>query len=118
MTKRITQAVTGAVVGITNGLFGSGGGTILVPALEKFSGIEAHKAHATALAIIFPLSLLSVFIYTRGSETPWSTVMWISAGGVAGGFFGAKVLNKVKTKWLYKIFGICMIAAALRMIFR
>ena len=50
------KSLIGIVTGAANGLFGAGGGTILVPALEKFLKIEAHKAHATALAAIFPLS--------------------------------------------------------------
>ena len=117
MSGKLTKAITGIVVGVANGLFGSGGGTILVPAFEKFMKIEAHKAHATALAVIFPLSLLSIFFYMRGTDTPWETIIWISAGGVAGGFIGAKLLNKLKTPWLHKLFGICMAAAAIRMIF-
>ena len=117
MTEKYTKAVTGLVAGVANGFFGSGGGTILVPALQKFLKIEAHKAHATALAVILPLSLLSVVFYIRGGDTPWETILWISAGGVAGGFIGAKLLNKVKTTWLHKIFGICIAAAAVRMIF-
>ena len=107
----------GLVVGAANGLFGSGGGTILVPALQKFLDFEAHKSHATALAVILPLSLFSLIFYMRRGDTPWGIILWISAGGVMGGFVGAKLLNKIKTPWLHKLFGFCMAAAALRMIF-
>jgi uncharacterized membrane protein YfcA len=110
------KAAIGTVVGALNGLFGAGGGTVLVPALEKFVGLEAHKAHATAIAVILPLSLISVFIYTN-TDTPWSTILWVSGGGALGGFIGARALNKIKTRMLYKIFGLCMIVAAIRMIF-
>jgi uncharacterized membrane protein YfcA len=112
------KAATGIVTGAANGLFGAGGGTILVPALEKFVKVETHKAHATALAVILPLSLFSLFFYFRGAEIPWGTILWISAGGVAGGFLGAKLLNRLKTPWLHKIFGVFMAVAAVRMIMR
>ncbi|MDR1560509.1 MAG: sulfite exporter TauE/SafE family protein [Clostridiales bacterium] len=117
MSEKFTKAATGLIVGTANGVFGSGGGTLLVPALEKFLNIETHKAHATALAVIMPLSLLSILFYTRGGDTPWGTILWISAGGAAGGYIGAKLLNKLKSAWLRKLFGICMVVAAVRMIF-
>ena len=117
MSEKLTKAVTGLVVGVANGLFGAGGGTLLVPALEKLLKLEAHKAHATAIAAILPLSALSIFFYMRAGDTPWATILWISAGGVAGGFIGAKLLNKLTTPWLHRIFGICMATVAIRMIF-
>ncbi|MDR0999424.1 MAG: sulfite exporter TauE/SafE family protein [Clostridiales bacterium] len=110
-----TKAAIGVTVGSLNGLFGAGGGTVLVPALEKLVHMEVHKAHATAIAVILPLSLISVFIYAN-ADTPWSTIFWVSSGGVLGGVIGARALNKIKTRMLYKIFGLCMIVAAIRMI--
>ena len=117
MSEKLTKAVTGLAVGVANGLFGAGGGTLLVPALEKFLKLETHKAHATAIAVILPLSFFSVFFYLKAGDTPWATILWISAGGAAGGFIGARLLNKLTAPWLHKLFGLCMAAAAIRMIF-
>jgi len=116
MKKTIISAMVGSVVGFANGLFGSGGGTLLVPALQKYFDIETHKSHATALSVILPLSVLSVWVYIRGAEVNWSAVLWITAGGVPGGFVGALLLNKISSKWLHRIFGAFMITAAVRMI--
>ena len=110
------SALIGIVTGFANGLFGSGGGTIVVPCMERILKIDEHKAHATAIAIILPLSLLSVVIYLWNTEIVWSTALFASVGGVAGGFIGAKLLNKISSKWLHRIFGAFMIAAAVRMI--
>ena len=115
---KIKLAAIGLITGITNGLFGSGGGSVLVPAMQKFMKIETHKSHATALAVILPLSVLSVFIYTRGSGFDLKMVLLVSAGGAAGGYIGANLLNKISSKWLHKIFGLFMVAAAIRMIFK
>ncbi len=49
----------GIITGFINGLFGSGGGTIVVPALIFLLGMDDHKAHATAISIILPLSIIS-----------------------------------------------------------
>lgn len=114
--KGLISAIIGIVTGFANGLFGSGGGTIVVPAMERLLNIEPHKAHATAIAIILPLSILSMFIYLKNGGIDWFNVILISIGGMAGGFVGAKLLNKVSDKWLHKIFGVFMIAAAVKMI--
>jgi len=105
----------GLIVGVANGLFGAGGGTLLVPVLDKF--LPTHKAHATALAVILPLSVVSAIVYTFGVEVNWAAVGWVSAGGVVGGFVGAKLLKKVSAAWLNIIFAAFMMAAAIRMFF-
>ena len=107
----------GLIVGLANGLFGSGGGTLLVPALEKFKPLETHKAHATALAVILPLSVISALIYVWGVEVDWYAVIFVSAGGIAGGAIGAKLLSKISAGWLNILFGLFLAAGAIRMLF-
>ena len=114
--KKFKVAILGIVTGFANGLFGSGGGTVVVPGMQKFLKVEQHKAHATAIAIILPLTLISVIIYFKGVEADWSMIIWISVGGIVGGFIGAKLLNKISGTMLHKIFGIVMIAAVAMMI--
>ena len=116
MKTNYKTILIGAVTGFANGLFGSGGGTIVVPCMERFLGVEEHKAHATAIAIILPLSLLSIAFYVWKTDVLWSVALWASLGGVIGGFIGAKLLDKVSGKWLHRIFGLFMIIAAVRMI--
>ena len=60
--KKIWSWVGGLGVGLINGLLGAGGGMLAVPLLNA-SGLPTHKAHATSLAIIFPLSVLSAGLY-------------------------------------------------------
>lgn len=108
--------IIGLISGFANGLFGSGGGTLLVPGMEKYLDVEEHKAHATAIAVILPLSVLSAVIYLRGIQTDAVSVIKVSAGGIAGGWVGAKLLGRISGKYLHIIFGIFMAAAAVRMI--
>jgi len=116
MTHKIKAAGIGAAAGLCNGLFGAGGGTIIVPAMERFLKIEAHTAHASAIAVILPLSVASTFLYTGRTETAWGTIALVSLGGMLGGLLGAKLLAKLSAAWLHKLFGLFMIAAAARMI--
>ena len=48
----------GFITGLINGVFGSGGGMIIVPALVFLVGLEDYKAHATAISIILPISII------------------------------------------------------------
>ena len=114
--KNIISAILGLITGFLNGLFGSGGGTILVPSLEKFLNFKEHKAHATAIAVILPISILSTFIYLKNSNLEIFKVIVISIGGMIGGYLGAKFLKKIPAKWLHKIFGLFMLIASFRMI--
>ena len=85
LTKKCKRTAIGLVTGFANGLFGSGGGTIVVPAMERFLKVEEHKAHATAIAVILPLSLLSLGVYLWKADlgAVWRIALWASAGGEA-----------------------------------
>ncbi len=116
MQKKHTVGWIGLVTGFANGLFGSGGGTIVVPAMEKFLGTSAHKSHATAIGIILPLSMLSLGIYIWKTDVVWDVALWASLGGCVGGLVGAKLLKKLSGIWLHRIFGLFLLIAAVRMI--
>ena len=116
--QKMKTAIIGTISGVVNGLFGAGGGTILVPGLERFIPLETHKAHATALAVMLPLSVVSAIIYTAAAEVDikWTAVLFVSLGGVIGGVIGAKVLKKLSAAWLNILFGLFLAAGAIRML--
>jgi uncharacterized membrane protein YfcA len=116
MKKFVKNIALGSVTGFVNGLFGSGGGTILVPALQRFLNVDTVESHATAIAVIFPLSILSAFVYTRSSSVDWLAVLFVSAGGLTGGIIGSKLLSRLSNSLIHKIFGFFMIVGAIRMI--
>lgn len=109
--------VFGSITGLLNGLFGSGGGVAAVLVLKKVFGLDTKKAHASALMVIFPLSVISLVIYLWKASVPYDTALFTSAGGIIGGLVGAKLLKKLSALWVTRLFGIMMIAAAIRMFF-
>ena len=106
----------GLVTGAANGLFGSGGGTIAVPAMVLLLGAEEHKAHATAISIILPLTIVSAFFYISNNYVDWGLTWKVALGGIAGGYLGARLLNICPSSLLRKIFAVFMIIAGLRMV--
>lgn len=77
----------GGLIGFMNGFFGSGGGVIAVPVLEK-NGCEPNKAHATSVALIFVLSLVTAFSYGFSGNldfsAAWKYIPYEAAGAIAG----------------------------------
>ncbi|HOA97683.1 MAG TPA: sulfite exporter TauE/SafE family protein [Acetivibrio saccincola] len=114
--KYFKYAVIGMATGIANGLFGSGGGTLAVPAMIYLLGSDEHKAHATAISIILPLTIVSSFFYIKNNHVDWALTYKVVLGGVVGGYIGAKLLNICPGGVLRKIFAIFIIAAAIKMI--
>jgi hypothetical protein len=114
--KFFKYSIIGVVTGLCNGLFGSGGGTIAVPSMEIILDVEEHKAHATAIAIILPLTLVSMFSYIKNDFVDWNLTWQVSIGGIIGGYIGARILKIIPSNILRKVFGIFMIIAAVRMV--
>lgn len=115
--KMIKVYILGILTGLTNGLFGSGGGTLLVPGMIFLLGVEEHKAHATTISIILPLAIVSTYIYYRSGIMSFNITLKVAMGGVLGGYVGAKLLSKIPSNILRKIFAIFMMIAAFRMVF-
>lgn len=116
MQKKIISGIIGFITGIGNGLFGSGGGTVAVPCMEKFLDVEARRAHATAVALILPLCVISGAVYFFSEPIPVKEAVLTSIGGIFGGMLGAKLLSKIRCSLLHTIFGIIMLAGGVRMI--
>jgi hypothetical protein len=114
--KKKMPWIIGATAGFVNGLFGAAGGTVLVPCMERFLKYIPYKAHATAIAVVLPMCVLSGFIYMKDIKPDFKILMFIIAGGVVGGVIGAKLLKRISPLWLHRIFGIFMCIAAVKMI--
>lgn len=103
--------------GLINGLLGSGGGVILVTSLVFLYKLQDHKAHATAISIILPLSIISALIYIKAGITSINATFLVTLGSIVGAYFGSKLLNRLSISFIRKLFGIIMIFAAIRMMF-
>ena len=81
-------AVSGMAAGAANGLFGAGGGMILVPLLTQWGGLEDKTAFATSIAIIAPMCLVSIFIYWYQGQLDFGAALPYLVGGLFGGLLG------------------------------
>lgn len=115
--KFVKSALTGVLSGFINGFFGGGGGMIVVPMLINLLGFSPKQAHATSIAIILPITLVSAVIYLVGGKTDYTVLAVCSVGVFLGGILGAKLLKRASNKIIGYLFCAIMAIAGFRMIF-
>ncbi|KFI53065.1 sulfite exporter TauE/SafE family protein [Bifidobacterium biavatii] len=101
----------GLACGILSGLFGIGGGTIIVPALV-WLGLSQRHAAATSLAAIVPTSISGVVSYATGGNVNWIAALLLALGVVVGSQLGSLLLSRlpeVALRWIWVVFLIFVI---------
>ena len=113
-SSRWRYALAGVLAGVTNGMFGGGGGSVLVPLLTRCCGLSQRQAFATSVAVILPLCVLSVAIYlVRGGLDVMAALPYL-LGGTLGGWLGGKWFKGVRMDWLKRGFGLLLISGGVR----
>ncbi|RKY32221.1 MAG: sulfite exporter TauE/SafE family protein [Candidatus Omnitrophota bacterium] len=107
----------GLTAGICSGIFGIGGGTILIPALVFLFGLTQHQAQGTTLAIMVPpIGLLAALRYYYSGNVKLGMAGFICLGFFIGGLIGAHLIQNVGDLALKRVFGIFLAIIAVRMI--
>ncbi len=116
LTKKETWLAAGGGLGIglLNGLLGSGGGLLAVPMLKKL-GLDQKRAHANAVAVILPITAVSVIGYLTAGRVALQDAFIYIPGGIAGSILGTWILSKLSAPILRRIFGVFMIWAGVRL---
>lgn len=114
--KSYKTILAGLFAGFLNGLFGAGGGMIAVPFLMA-TGTPQKKAHATSIAIMLPISIMSAVIYFLNKSMHFHDVLPFLPGAVFGTIVGTFVLKKATAVFVRRIFGTLLIFSAVRILF-
>ena len=111
--------IGGLVVGILSGLFGVGGGFLIVPLLLALSAVSMAQAVSTSLFIIALISTSGFISHLALSETQqWNGLLLVAIGGVFGMIVGQTVSHKIANVLLQKIFAVSLLVVALIIIAR
>src|SRR5690349_13047833 len=98
--------IIGLIAGVASGMFGIGGGVIIVPALTILLGFGLKTAVGTSLAaLLLPVSIFAVIAYYRAGKLRISTAAWIAGGLIFGAFVGAQIALSLDTKTLQRLYG-------------
>lgn len=115
--KKAAMILAGLFIGAVNGLFGAGGGMLAVPCLTYIGSLDEKSAHATAIALILPLCLVSSITYGVGASFENGVILPTVLGVTIGGILGACLLKKLSSNVVSFIFYALMLFAGLKMIF-
>lgn len=116
LRKRILLSVCGVFIGAVNGLFGAGGGMLVVPVLSFVAKLDERRAHATAIAVMLPLCIVSSAVYALKGSYDTSVFLPTVGGVLLGGIIGALLLKKINNNLLSFVFYGLMLFAGLKMI--
>ena len=114
----LTALLIGGTAGIASGLFGIGGGIIIVPMLIFFLKFSSSKAIGTSLtSMLLPVGILAVMKYYKAGDVDLKVGLAIAAGIFVTAFFGAKLGLSLGNVWVTRGFGILLLLVSLKLIF-
>ena len=102
--------VNGLAAGLLSGVFGIGGGVVIVPALIYWAGFSQHRATGTSLAVLLPpIGLAAMWEYYRHDNVNVRAAMIIAGAVFVGGWLGAVIANRVSGPYLRLAFGVFVV---------
>lgn len=108
----------GTLAGFLSGMFGVGGGVIMVPLLLFFLGYTQHQAQGTSLAVLaVPVTFVAAYTYYKSGEdvVNWNYAIIIALFFTLGGYFGSKIALVINQSLLKKIFSVVLLFVAVKM---
>ncbi|WP_232819163.1 sulfite exporter TauE/SafE family protein [Homoserinimonas sp. OAct 916] len=113
----VSLAVIGVLVGFFSGLFGVGGGIILVPMLVGWLGFDQRRASGTSLAAILPTAVSGMITYAMQGSVDWIAGACLAIGAIGGSLLGTWLLSRIRQDILRWIFIAFIVLVAVRMFF-
>ncbi|EHC16153.1 sulfite exporter TauE/SafE family protein [Fischerella thermalis] len=113
----IQLLVIGLVAGIAGGMFGIGGGAIMVPAMVLLMSMDQKFATGTSIAAqILPIGILAAIVYYRNGNLNIKYAVIIAVGLIVGNLFGALFANQpfVSSELMKKLYGVFLLVIGLR----
>jgi uncharacterized membrane protein YfcA len=118
MNEIIILVLIGLIAGAFSGMFGIGGGLVMVPAMVFFLAMSQHSAQGTSLGVlVIPVVAVAAYNYYKAGELNVKFAIIIALSFVVGGYFGSKLSLGVSEVMLKRIFGVLMLAMAMKLIF-
>ena len=108
-------ALVGIAAGALGGLFGVGGGLIIVPGLVLVVKLDRRMANGTSLAATLPIALASLSTYVYNDNVDWAVAGLLMVGTVAGAVIGTKLLTILPKRTITIVFIVTVLATAIRL---
>jgi uncharacterized membrane protein YfcA len=117
MNYYLLAALIGLVGGITSGMFGVGGGVVMVPAMLLLMGVKStHLAVGTSLAVIVPTAIVGALNHHRLGNVDWRVAAYLAPAAIIGGFIGPMIAKQLSSGNLKKAFGAFLILVGFKLL--
>lgn len=117
MVAFVVIAVIGLVGGVLSGLFGIGGGLVIVPGLMLLAGFTAAEAAGTSLAaLLLPVGILGAAEYYRSGNVNVAAAAIIAVGLLLGAYVGARIGTSLDPVTAQRAFGVFLLLVGLRLV--
>ena len=103
------MALAGAAAGAVAGLFGAGGGMVLVPLLTLLTPLEDREVFPSSVCIILPICLVTLAVTAAVGAVPWRDALPYLLGSAAGGLAAGLWGHRIPVKWLHRGLGILIL---------
>ncbi|AFY43547.1 sulfite exporter TauE/SafE family protein [Nostoc sp. PCC 7107] len=116
----VQMLLIGLAAGVAGGMFGIGGGAIMVPAMVLLLGMDQKFATGTSIAAqILPIGILGAAVYHRSGNINIKYAVMIALGLVVGNLFGALFANQpfISSETMKKLYGIFLLLIGGRYLF-
>lgn len=114
LKKMLLFALAGFCAGAVTGLFGAGGGMILVPLLTLLTDLEEEEIFPTSICIIAPICIVCLVQQAASGPLPWQDALPYLIGSGIGGFLAGKLGHRIPARWLHKTLGIFILWGGIR----
>ena len=105
----------GVAAGFVGGLFGVGGGIVVVPGLVLLLSLDQHRAHATSLAAIVASAAAAMTPFAISGDVRWGDAAGVFAGAAFGAYVAARAVARIPALWLARGFVALTFVAAARL---
>ena len=105
----------GVGAGFLSGMFGVGGGILVVPALVLLLKFDQRLANGTSLGAVLPISISSLVTYWSHDNVDWSMALWLAIGALGGALLGTRWIHVLPRRVLGYLFALMLVATAVRL---
>jgi uncharacterized membrane protein YfcA len=116
--EHATALLVGVAAGLAGGLFGVGGGIVLVPLLTAVLHLSQHQAHGTSLAAIGATAIAALFVYGTHGNVAWGTAALVGVASMLTARYGARLATRTSTRNLRRAFAVLLVLVALRLLWK
>lgn len=113
-SKFLGMALAGAGAGVVAGLFGAGGGMVLIPLLTLLTPLTDREVFPSSLTVIAPICLVTLTVTALTGGLPWQESLPYLAGSAIGGLAAGKWGKRVPVTWLHRGLGILILWGGIR----